>query len=365
MAEIVTASILANSEVITATLTSGSEQMTAIINVAARGPMGPVGSAELDELSDVSITSAVAGQALMRGASLWTNRSLVIADISDATTSVPFLAAASNTFTGLASFTSTTRPTSSGTGTPAATSLMTRDDVALAELQYRHAAKSRFISTLLPTTISGSVGNTAFLNGASLTITAANTFSGVSFGNTQIHDIYSGTQMSFARKFIASTYFVLRAITDLNAVVRFFVGAANSYRQGVDALSTAGICVEIARSGTDIQARLVYFSGTFKTTSWVTIFNTTSIFARTNTLVIRNNGSGQVDVFITSNPATNTTITPIPDLFGTPTISVSDGPTTAPSASVLLQASYGATVADTPIASSTLLVQNFTLEFTA
>jgi hypothetical protein len=84
--------------------------------------------AELDELSDVAITSAVSGQALMRGATLWTNRSLVITDISDATTYVPFLAAASNTFTGLASFTSTTRPTSSGTGTPAATSLMTRDD---------------------------------------------------------------------------------------------------------------------------------------------------------------------------------------------------------------------------------------------
>jgi hypothetical protein len=41
--------------------------------------------AELDGLSDVLITSAVAGQALMRGATLWENRSLVSADISDAT----------------------------------------------------------------------------------------------------------------------------------------------------------------------------------------------------------------------------------------------------------------------------------------
>jgi hypothetical protein len=40
---------------------------------------------ELDELADVSITSPTAGQALMRGASLWSNRSLVSADISDAT----------------------------------------------------------------------------------------------------------------------------------------------------------------------------------------------------------------------------------------------------------------------------------------
>jgi len=41
--------------------------------------------AELDELSDVLITSPVAGQALMRGATLWENRSLVSADISNAT----------------------------------------------------------------------------------------------------------------------------------------------------------------------------------------------------------------------------------------------------------------------------------------
>ena len=42
--------------------------------------------AELDELSDVSITSPVAGQALMRGASLWGNRALVSNDISDSST---------------------------------------------------------------------------------------------------------------------------------------------------------------------------------------------------------------------------------------------------------------------------------------
>ena len=42
--------------------------------------------AELDELADVAITSPVAGQALMRGASFWENRSIVANDISDSTT---------------------------------------------------------------------------------------------------------------------------------------------------------------------------------------------------------------------------------------------------------------------------------------
>lgn len=41
---------------------------------------------ELDELSDVVISSPVAGNALMRGATEWINRDLVSADISDATT---------------------------------------------------------------------------------------------------------------------------------------------------------------------------------------------------------------------------------------------------------------------------------------
>ena len=39
--------------------------------------------AELDELADVLITSPTEGQALMRGATLWENRSLAAADISD------------------------------------------------------------------------------------------------------------------------------------------------------------------------------------------------------------------------------------------------------------------------------------------
>jgi len=41
---------------------------------------------ELEELADVLIASPTAGQALMRGASLWENRSLVAADISNSTT---------------------------------------------------------------------------------------------------------------------------------------------------------------------------------------------------------------------------------------------------------------------------------------
>jgi hypothetical protein len=80
---------------------------------------------ELDDLADVAITSAVAGQALMRGASLWENRSLVATDISNSTTAGRSLltaadAAAQRTSLGLgtlATQSGTFSGTSSGTNT--------------------------------------------------------------------------------------------------------------------------------------------------------------------------------------------------------------------------------------------------------
>jgi len=60
--------------------------------------------AELDELSDVAITSAVAGQALMRGATAWENRNLVSADISNATSAATANTLALRDATGGANF---------------------------------------------------------------------------------------------------------------------------------------------------------------------------------------------------------------------------------------------------------------------
>lgn len=81
--------------------------------------------AELDELADVLISSPVAGQALMRGATLWENRSIVATDISDSTSAGRSLltaadAAAQRTSLGLgtlATQSGTFSGTSSGTNT--------------------------------------------------------------------------------------------------------------------------------------------------------------------------------------------------------------------------------------------------------
>ncbi len=168
---------------------------------------------ELDELSDVAITSPVAGNALMRGATQWSNRNLVIADITDAMTYVPFLAAASNTFTGLASFTSTTRPTSSGTGTPAATSLMTRDDVANRYRLTRISADTSVNNTITPqVALSLSVvsGKTYFIKAVISLQGTANTGTrhGITFPA-------GSTVMRFTRK-RASSYIPVEFSADLN-----------------------------------------------------------------------------------------------------------------------------------------------------
>lgn len=73
--------------------------------------------AELDELADVAITSPAAGQALMRGASLWENRSIVSADISDATSAATPDVIVKRDSQGRAFFASTSNNAVTGTST--------------------------------------------------------------------------------------------------------------------------------------------------------------------------------------------------------------------------------------------------------
>jgi hypothetical protein len=84
---------------------------------------------EINELSDVLITTPLANQALVRNSDKWINRYLLSSDISDLAASLALKAPLdSPTFTGPVIFGSTTRPTSAGTGTPDVTDLITRAD---------------------------------------------------------------------------------------------------------------------------------------------------------------------------------------------------------------------------------------------
>jgi lysophospholipase L1-like esterase len=78
--------------------------------------------AELDELSDVLLTSPVAGQALMRGATLWENRSLVSSDISDATSAATASKIVLRDATGGSNFAAVGASSVTSSGTISATS---------------------------------------------------------------------------------------------------------------------------------------------------------------------------------------------------------------------------------------------------
>jgi hypothetical protein len=100
------------------------------------GPQGPPGTTdylELDNLPTALVT--------LDGTQTLTNKTL-----------------ANPTITGAAAFTSTTRPTSSGTGTPAATSLVKRDDILSERLQYQATTLSWNTTTGTANTIGSNAG---------------------------------------------------------------------------------------------------------------------------------------------------------------------------------------------------------------
>lgn len=128
---------------------------------------------ELEELADVSITSPTAGQALMRGASLWENRSLVAADISDSTTAGRSLitaadAAAQRTALGLG----TAATTNTGTG---ATNTILGNDARLTD------ARTPLSHTHGNITNDGKIGTTATMP---IITTTGGTLTTGSFGTT-------------------------------------------------------------------------------------------------------------------------------------------------------------------------------------
>jgi len=257
--------------------------------------------AELDELSDVAITSAVAGQALMRGATLWENRSLVIADISDATTSVPFLAAASNTFTGLTSFTSTTRPTAPNvTGTPAATSLMTRDDVDAAEFD-------NFGRTFQ--VIGATFGNTGASSSAQSnypsyiadirTGATANAYARASINRSLSQAVeITGGGINFSLPSAIAVRLMLN-LSDTIHKLRLVVGGNGGVPATADndALAVVGYGFEIGLNASNFVTIASFrHNGTtyVKATPTVTTFTNSTVSNQFFTLVLTNNGSGTI-----------------------------------------------------------------------
>lgn len=227
-------------------------------------------------------------------------------------------------------------------------------------IKNRVEGKARVFTLMnLPNALGGSVNQLAFPSFVEMAITAANTHSGYLFCDLNPHTDWSGAGFNFARNFLCSGVFYLRGIGDQNSSLRFFIGTPASYRSNQAALATAGLCLEFRRNGSNLEARLAYYATTYIETAWVTAYATGTYFNSVFRFVVRNTGNGNVSVYFLASGDTGST-KPLPDIDGTPLISVTNGPTISGGRS--LAAAFCADTTLTPAANSQARVQHFDAE---
>jgi hypothetical protein len=229
------------------------------------------------------------------------------------------------TISGSAAFTSTTRPTSAGTGMPSATSLMTRDDVALEPFYnlgsvFRVSATPAFANSGTGSAASQAAGD----RWAALSSGTSNSGWGraqIGRGITTIPSL-SGAGINFASKLGVSIVLWLgnsAATNNLN-IFRLRFGSDNTpVADGVDAVSYRGFGVEIKARGTSHDWRVYGHNGTSITYSaWSnTGLNANSLQSRIS-LTVMSNGAGSITASIGINGSRILS-----------TISTTGGPTTA------------------------------------
>jgi len=233
--------------------------------------------------------------------------------------------AGGTTISGSAAFTSTTRPTSAGTGTPAATSLMTRDDVALEPFYnlgsiFRVSATPAFATSGTGSAASQLAGDRwiALSSG-----TANSGWARAQFGRgITTPPGLSGAGINFASKLGVSIILWLgnSVATDNLNIFRLRFGSDNTpVADGVDAVSYRGFGVEIKARGSTHDWRVYGHNGTSITYSaWSNTGLTTNTLQSRIYLSAMSNGAGSITASIGINGSRT---------LGT--ITTTGGPTTA------------------------------------
>jgi hypothetical protein len=212
------------------------------------------------------------------------------------------------TISGSAAFTSTTRPTSAGTGTPAATSLMTRDDVALEPFYnlgsiFRVSATPAFATSGTGSAASQIAGDRwiALSSG-----TANSGWARAQFGRgITTPPGLSGAGINFASKLGVSIILWLgnTVATDNLNIFRLRFGSDNTpVADGVDAVSYRGFGVEIKARGSTHDWRVYGHNGTSITYSaWSNTGLTTNTLQSRIYLSAMSNGAGSITASIGIN----------------------------------------------------------------
>jgi len=216
--------------------------------------------------------------------------------------------AGGTTISGSAAFTSTTRPTSAGTGTPAATSLMTRDDVALEPF---YSLGSIFRVSATPAFATSGTGSAASQVAGDRWIalssgTANSGWARAQFGRgITTPPGLSGAGINFASKLGVSIvlWFGNSVATDNLNIFRLRFGSDNTpVADGVDAVSYRGFGVEIKARGTSHDWRVYGHNGTSITYSaWSNTGLIANILQSRICLTVMSNGAGVVTASIGIN----------------------------------------------------------------
>ena len=143
---------------------------------------------------------------------------------------------AGQTWAGIQVFSSNTRPTSSGTGTPTATSLVTRNDVLPEFLQYIPTALALSTTTGTADTNGSNVGNSAVIS--LLNTSVAGNYREVVCSSIPIHRTGSGANIRFSDS-IFTLLFDLQSNGFWNNYYKFLFGVSS-----IQSLTAAGIGIE-------------------------------------------------------------------------------------------------------------------------
>jgi hypothetical protein len=209
---------------------------------------------------------------------------------------------------GTAAFTGTTRPTSAGTGTPAATSLMTRDDVALEPF---YSLGSVFRVSATPAFATSGTGSAATEGAGDRWVTLSSGTSNSGYGRAQIGrgittiPGFSGAGINFASKLGVSIILWIgnSVFTDTLNIFRLRFGSDNApVADGVDAVAYRGFGVEIKARGSTHDWRVYGHNGTSITYSaWSNTGLTANLLQTRISLSVMSNGSGTITASLGSN----------------------------------------------------------------
>jgi hypothetical protein len=293
---------LGNNPVGTPPTTAQQTQMRAALGINAQSTAGIINTATEDaailDADQIPLTETAAGGAFRRAtfATVWNWITGKLAALTSLTVG------------GAWNFSSTTRPTSSGTGMPAANSLMTRTDVGIESFfnlgQVSRPPTTPAFSTNGTGAAASNIAGDRWINLASGTANSGWARAQIARGLTTLPS-FSGSGINFGRSIgVAIFGFVpSNGFTDVGSIFRLRVGADSTPTpDGTDPVSYRGFGIEFKARGSSHDWRIYAHNGTSITYSaWTNTGLLASLLSTPLYMSIISNGAGSVTGYLGSN----------------------------------------------------------------